>query len=36
MIFDSIKYKNMGGIRLEAKGRLTKRYRADRALFKIN
>jgi hypothetical protein len=26
----------MGGIRLEAKGRLTKRYRADRALFKIN
>ena len=25
----------MGGIRLEAKGRLTKRYRADRALFKV-
>jgi hypothetical protein len=25
----------MGGIRLETKGRLTKRYRADRALFKV-
>ena len=25
----------MGGIRLEVKGRLTKRYRADRALFKV-
>jgi hypothetical protein len=35
IIFNSIKYKNMGGIRLEAKGRLTKRYRADRALFKV-
>ena len=35
IIFNSIKYKNMGGIRLEVKGRLTKRYRADRALFKI-
>jgi hypothetical protein len=34
-IFNSIKYKNMGGIRLEVKGRLTKRYRADRAIFKI-
>lgn len=34
-IFNSIKYKNMGGIRLEAKGRLTKRYRADRAILKI-
>nr|ACV41151.1 ribosomal protein 3/homing endonuclease-like fusion protein [Leptographium europhioides]ACV41154.1 ribosomal protein 3/homing endonuclease-like fusion protein [Leptographium europhioides] len=36
IVFDSIKYKNIGGIRLEAKGRLTKRYRADRALFKVN
>lgn len=34
-VFNSIKYKNMGGIRLEIKGRLTKRYRADKALFKI-
>lgn len=34
-IFNSIKYKNMGGIRLEVKGRLTKRYRADRAIFKV-
>jgi hypothetical protein len=34
-IFDLIKHKNLGGIRLEAKGRLTKRYRADRALYKV-
>lgn len=35
IIFNSINYKNMGGIRLEAKGRLTKRYRADRSIFKV-
>jgi hypothetical protein len=35
IIFNSINYKNMGGIRLEAKGRLTKRYRADRSVFKV-
>jgi hypothetical protein len=35
IIFNSINYKNIGGIRLEAKGRLTKRYRADRAVFKV-
>lgn len=35
IIFNNIKYKNMGGVRLEVKGRLTKRYRADRSLFKI-
>jgi hypothetical protein len=35
IIFNSIKYKNMGGVRLAVKGRLTKRYRADRALFKV-
>lgn len=35
IIFNSIKYKNMGGIRIEIKGRLTKRYRAERALFKV-
>jgi hypothetical protein len=35
IIFNSINYKNMNGIRLEAKGRLSKRYRADRAVFKV-
>jgi hypothetical protein len=34
-IFNSIKFKNMGGIRLEVKGRLTRRYRADRAIYKL-
>ena len=34
IIFNSIKYKNIGGIRLEIKGRITRRYRADRALVK--
>ena len=33
-IFNLIKYKNVGGIRLEIKGRLTRRYRADKALYK--
>lgn len=31
-IFNSIKYKNLGGMRLKLNGRLTKRYRADRAV----
>lgn len=35
IIFNSINYKNISGIRLEIKGRLTKRYRADRAIFKL-
>lgn len=35
LIFNSIKYKNMGGIRMEIKGRLTPRYRADRSIFKL-
>ena len=35
ILFNSIKYKNTRGIRLEAKGRLTKRYRADRSIFKL-
>lgn len=35
IIFDSINYKNMAGVRLEVKGRLSKRYRADKALFKV-
>jgi hypothetical protein len=34
-IYNSIKYKNMNGIRLEVKGRLTKRYRADRAVYSL-
>jgi len=35
ILFNSIKYKNTAGIRLEVKGRLTKRYRADKAIFKV-
>ena len=35
IIFDSINYKNLAGIRLEAKGRLTTRNRADRAMYKL-
>nr|YP_010556897.1 ribosomal protein S3 [Cordyceps blackwelliae]UYS92279.1 ribosomal protein S3 [Cordyceps blackwelliae] len=31
-IFNSIQYKNIEGIRIETNGRLTKRYRADRAI----
>jgi hypothetical protein len=34
-IFDSINHKNMGGIRLEIRGRLTRRNRADRAVYKL-
>lgn len=33
IVYNSIGYKNMGGIRLEVKGRLTKRYRADRSIY---
>lgn len=32
LVFNSIRYKNLGGIRLEVNGRLTKRYRADRSV----
>jgi hypothetical protein len=35
IIFNTIKYKNLGGMKLEVKGRLTKRYRADRSIHKI-
>jgi hypothetical protein len=35
LILNLIKYKNIGGIKLEIKGRLTKRYRADRAIYKV-
>ena len=34
-IYNSIGYKNMAGIRLEVKGRLTKRYRADRSIYSL-
>ena len=34
-IYKSIGYKNMAGIRLEVKGRLTKRYRADRSIYSL-
>lgn len=35
VIFNYIKYKNIKGVRLEVKGRLTKRYRADRSIYKV-
>jgi len=35
LIFNQIKYKNIGGIKLEIKGRLTKRFRADRSISKV-
>jgi hypothetical protein len=35
LIFNSIKYKNMAGIRMEVKGRLTPRYRADRSIYRL-
>jgi len=34
-ILNSIKHKNMAGVRLEAKGRLTRRFTASRSVFKI-
>jgi hypothetical protein len=35
IIFENIQYKNMAGARLSVKGRLTRRYRADRAIYKL-
>jgi hypothetical protein len=35
IILNSLRYKNVGGIRLEAKGRLTRRLTASRSVFKI-
>jgi hypothetical protein len=35
IVFNTLQYKIIRGIRLEIKGRLTKRYRADRAIRKI-
>jgi hypothetical protein len=34
-VLNSLRYKDMGGIRLEAKGRLTRRFTASRSVFKI-
>ena len=34
IVLNNIKYKNMAGAKFLVKGRLTKRYRADRALYK--
>jgi hypothetical protein len=34
IVLNNIKYKNIGGARFVVKGRLTRRYRADRALYK--
>jgi hypothetical protein len=35
VLYNYIKYKNMSGIQIEVKGRLTKRYRADRSVFTL-
>lgn len=35
LVLDSLKYKTMAGVRLEARGRLTKRLTASRSLFKV-
>jgi hypothetical protein len=35
IILNNIKYKKVTGVRLEAAGRLTKRYTASRSLFKV-
>ena len=35
LIYKKVGYKNMAGIRLEVKGRLTKRYRADRTIYSL-
>ena len=34
-VLNKLKYKNIGGVRLEAKGRLTRRFTASRSVFKI-
>lgn len=35
LIINSLMYKDMAGVRLEAKGRLTRRFTASRSVFKI-
>jgi hypothetical protein len=34
-VLNLLKYKNIAGTRLEAKGRLTRRFTASRSVFKI-
>jgi hypothetical protein len=34
-VLNTLKYKNLSGVRLEAKGRLTRRFTASRSVFKI-
>jgi len=34
-VLNELKYKNIAGVRLEAKGRLTRRFTASRSVFKI-
>lgn len=34
-VFNAVQHKNLGGIRLEVRGRLTRRNRADRAIYKL-
>ena len=35
IIFDNIRYKKISGIRIQAAGRLTKRYTASRSISKL-
>ena len=35
MVFSKLKYKNVTGFRLEAKGRLTRRFTASRSVSKV-
>ena len=35
IVFNNIKYKHITGFRLEAKGRLTRRYTASRSIYKL-
>jgi hypothetical protein len=35
-IFRNLKHSKLGGIRLEAKGRLSRRYTASRSVFKVD
>lgn len=35
IVLNSLKYKAMSGVRLEAKGRLTRRFTASRSVFKV-
>jgi hypothetical protein len=34
-VFNNLKHKHIGGVRLETKGRLTKRFTASRSVFKL-